>query len=70
MPLTHYGFTSATDNSAADKQVTTNKGIHQEKVAKKRNEDSETVLIVNPSSSSGVTGKDWDSLFVEIKEVL
>jgi diacylglycerol kinase (ATP) len=70
MPFTQDGFTSATDNFAADKQVTTNKGIHQKKVAKNRKEDSETVLIVNPSSSSGVTGKDWDSLFVEIKEVL
>lgn len=70
MPFTQDGFTSATDNSAADKQVTTNNRIHQKKVARNRKEDSETVLIVNPSSSSGVTGKDWDSLFVEIKEVL
>jgi diacylglycerol kinase (ATP) len=42
---------------------------HQEKVATKR-KSGDTVLVVNPSSSSGVTGKDWDSLFVEIKEVL
>ena len=69
MPLIQDGFTSATDNSAVDKQVATNKGIHQKKVARKR-KDSETALVVNPSSSSGVTGKDWDSLFVEIKEVL
>jgi diacylglycerol kinase family enzyme len=70
MPLIQDGFTSATDNSPADKQVAANKEIHQKRVARKRKEDSETALVVNPSSSSGVTGKDWDSLFVEIKEVL
>lgn len=70
MPLIQDGFTSATDNSPANKQVSANKEIHQKRVARMRKEDSETVLVVNPSSSSGVTGKDWDSLFVEIKEVL
>jgi diacylglycerol kinase (ATP) len=69
MPLLQDGFNSATDNSAVHEQVTANKRIHQKRIAKKR-KDSETVLVVNPSSSSGVTGKDWDSLFVEIKEVL
>lgn len=70
MPLIQDGFTSAMDNSPADKQVSANKEIHQKRVTRMRKEDSETVLVVNPSSSSGVTGKDWDSLFVEIKEVL
>jgi diacylglycerol kinase (ATP) len=56
-------------NSAADKKVTANKRIHRKKVARKQI-DSETALVVNPSSSSGVTGKDWDSLFVDIKQVL
>lgn len=70
MPLLQDGFiTSATGNSAADKKVTANKRIHQKKVARKQI-DSETALVVNPSSSSGVTGKDWDSLFVDIKQVL
>jgi len=70
MPPLQDGFiTSATGNSAADKKITANKRIHQRKVARKQI-DSETALVVNPSSSSGVTGKDWDSLFVEIKEVL
>ncbi|HEY6757520.1 MAG TPA: diacylglycerol kinase family protein [Nitrososphaera sp.] len=30
----------------------------------------DTVLIVNPNSSSGVTGKGWDDLYSEIKNVL
>lgn len=28
-----------------------------------------TVLIVNPSSSSGSTGKNWDDLYIKIKEI-
>lgn len=28
-----------------------------------------TVLIVNPSSSSGSTGKNWDDLYLKIKEI-
>jgi diacylglycerol kinase (ATP) len=29
---------------------------------------TDTVLIVNPKSSSGSTGKDWENLFIKIKE--
>lgn len=32
--------------------------------------DAETVLIVNPNSCSGLTGKNWDQLFDQIKKVL
>ena len=28
-----------------------------------------TVIIVNPSSSSGSTGKNWDDLYLKIKEI-
>jgi YegS/Rv2252/BmrU family lipid kinase len=31
---------------------------------------AETVLIVNPNSCSGLTGKDWDALYVKIKGAL
>lgn len=31
---------------------------------------AETVLIVNPNSCSGLTGKNWDQLFDQIKKVL
>ena len=29
---------------------------------------TDTVLIVNPKSSSGSTGKDWENLFIKIKK--
>jgi diacylglycerol kinase (ATP) len=29
----------------------------------------DTLLVVNPTSSSGSTGKDWDSLYVKIRDV-
>ena len=29
-----------------------------------------TILVVNPKSHSGQTGKDWDSLFSKIKDIL
>src|SRR5215211_7654516 len=35
-----------------------------------RQKDIDTVLVVNPNSSSGVTGKGWDELYSEIKNVL
>jgi len=31
---------------------------------------TDTVLIVNPKSSSGSTGKDWENLFIKIKKRL
>ena len=33
------------------------------------NKDTQTVLIVNPSSSSGSTGKGWEDLVSKIKEI-
>src|SRR5918999_4258289 len=41
---------------------------HRRKSIKQK--DIDTVLIVNPNSSSGVTGKGWDDLYSEIKNVL
>lgn len=69
MPIMQDDFASATHNPAAHKQGAVKKGIHQKRITTKR-KASDTVLLVNPSSSSGLTGKDWDSLFVKIKEVL
>ena len=31
--------------------------------------DTETVLIANPSSSSGSTGKNWDNFYIKVKEI-
>jgi hypothetical protein len=31
--------------------------------------NTDTVLIVNPSSSSGSTGKNWDDFYLKIKEI-
>src|SRR5688572_16068278 len=41
---------------------------HRRKSIKQK--DIDTVLIVNPNSSSGVTGKGWDDLYSEIKNAL
>ena len=30
--------------------------------------NTETVLIVNPSSSSGSTGKNWNDFYLKVKE--
>jgi diacylglycerol kinase (ATP) len=32
--------------------------------------NTDTVLIVNPSSSSGSTGKNWDDFYLKIKEII
>jgi hypothetical protein len=69
MPVMQRDFASATHDSAAHKQVAVKKGIHQKRVATKR-KAGDIVLVVNPNSRSGLTGKDWGSLFVKIKEVL
>jgi diacylglycerol kinase (ATP) len=34
------------------------------------NKSFDTVLIVNPNSCSGLTGKNWDSLYRQIKQIL
>lgn len=44
---------------------TTSIGLKKKKIEKKRNM---TALVVNPTSSSGSTGKDWDMQFTKIKE--
>jgi diacylglycerol kinase family enzyme len=33
-------------------------------------EDADTALVVNPSSASGSTGKNWDNLYAQIKNIL
>ena len=32
--------------------------------------NGDTVLVVNPSSGSGTTGKNWDNLYAQIKNIL
>ena len=32
--------------------------------------NNETVLIVNPNSGGGATGKNWESLYNQIKKIL
>ena len=32
--------------------------------------DADTALVVNPSSCSGTTGKNWDTLYAQIKNIL
>jgi diacylglycerol kinase family enzyme len=35
----------------------------------KEQKSTETVLIVNPNSCGGSTGKNWESLYNQIKEI-
>lgn len=42
-------------------------GLKKEKAGKRRNT---TALVINPTSSGGSTGKDWDTQFAKIKETL
>jgi diacylglycerol kinase (ATP) len=44
------------------------KGEEKEKAKKISNTSPDTVLVVNPSSSGGLTGKGWEDLFIKIKE--
>jgi diacylglycerol kinase (ATP) len=49
--------------------TTTPKRTYLRRKSTKR-KDIDTVLIVNPNSSSGVTGEGWDDLYSQIKNVL
>ena len=49
--------------------TTTKKRTYQRRKSTKR-KDIDTVLIVNPNSSSGLTGKGWNDLYPQIKNVL
>ena len=40
------------------------------RIKRTRQNDIETVLIVNPNSCSGLTGKGWDDLYSKIKDIL
>jgi diacylglycerol kinase (ATP) len=44
------------------------RSFHRKKLVK--SEDIDTVLVVNPNSSSGLTGKGWNELYSEIKQAL
>ena len=46
------------------------KRIYHRKKPIKEKGTIDTVLVVNPNSSSGLTGKGWNDLYSEIKGVL
>ena len=52
-------------STITDSLNTTSIGLKKKKTAKK---NSTTALVVNPTSSGGATGKDWDTQFTKIKE--
>lgn len=55
---------------SAPTTATSIKRSFQKRKKSVRQKDIDTVLVVNPNSSSGVTGKGWDDLYSEIKNVL
>src|ERR671914_2721955 len=44
--------------------------IYHRKKSIKRKDIIDTILVVNPNSASGLTGKGWNDLYSEIKAVL
>src|ERR671918_46511 len=44
--------------------------IYRRKKSIKRKDIIDTILVVNPNSASGLTGKGWNDLYSEIKSVL
>jgi diacylglycerol kinase family enzyme len=61
-------------NSKKEEKIFTRTSIRKSKdslagiKADTKNTATDTVLIVNPKSSSGSTGKDWENLFIKIKK--
>lgn len=49
--------------------LSTNSYNHKQEL-KKKSTEVDTLLVANPSSASGSTGKDWENLYVTIKEAL
>ncbi|HZA48337.1 MAG TPA: diacylglycerol kinase family protein [Nitrososphaera sp.] len=62
-PLVLHRSTSTTSTPRHPKRT-----YHRKKSIKQK--DIDTVLVVNPNSCSGLTGKGWDDLYSEIKEAL
>src|SRR5918996_634384 len=62
-PLALHRSTSTTSTPRHPKRT-----YHRKKSIKQK--DIDTVLVVNPNSCSGLTGKGWDDLYSEIKEAL
>ena len=43
--------------------------MSRETMSQQERTSTETVLIVNPNSCGGSTGKNWESLYNQIKEI-
>lgn len=65
-PLVSTRSTSTTKTTSRPRSKRT---YHRKKKSIKQ-EEIDTVLIVNPNSSSGLTGKGWNDLYSQIKEAL
>lgn len=65
-PLVSHRSTSTTTTTSS--RPRSKRIYHRKKSIKQKEID--TVLVVNPNSSSGLTGKGWNDLYSEIKEAL
>jgi diacylglycerol kinase (ATP) len=54
--------------ATVSRRSTIKRTSHRRKATKQR--DIDTVLVVNPNSSGGLTGKGWDDLSSKIKDIL
>ena len=50
------------------RRSTIKRTYHRRKATKQK--DIDTVLVVNPNSSGGLTGKGWDDLYSKIKDII
>ena len=57
-----------TPATAVSHRSTIKRTYHRRKATKQK--DIDTVLVVNPNSCSGLTGKGWDDLYSKIKDIL
>jgi diacylglycerol kinase (ATP) len=53
---------------AVSRRSTIKRTYHRRKATKQK--DIDTVLVVNPNSSGGLTGKGWDDLYSKIKDII
>jgi diacylglycerol kinase (ATP) len=53
---------------AVSRRSTIKRTYHRKKATKQK--DIDTVLVVNPNSSGGLTGRGWDDLYPKIKEIV
>ena len=73
-PTTTTTSAPVVSNRSARTTTTTASRPHSKRTSSRKKsikqKEIDTVLVVNPNSSSGLTGKGWNDLYSQIKEAL